>query len=49
MKVKRGLCRRGKGRIRKGNRGGEYDQSTVYACMEISLKLITSFNQKERN
>jgi hypothetical protein len=44
MKVKEDCeaCGSGKGRMRKGNKRGKYDQSTVYACMEISLKLLTS-------
>jgi hypothetical protein len=28
------ILKGGKG-MRKGNRGGEFDQSTLYACMEI--------------
>jgi hypothetical protein len=27
---------KGRGEIRKSNRGGEFDQSTLYACTEIS-------------
>jgi hypothetical protein len=27
---------KGKGEIRKSNRGGEFDQSTLYAYIEIS-------------
>jgi hypothetical protein len=38
--------------IRKSNRGGEFDQSTLYACMEMSqqnpLVQLIYANKKER-
>jgi hypothetical protein len=30
------LFRKRERRLKKSNRGGEFDQSTLYACMEIS-------------
>jgi hypothetical protein len=43
------LFKKGKG-IRKSKKGGEFDQTTLYACMEISqlnllIKLICANNK----
>jgi hypothetical protein len=36
------------GRMRKNNKGGENDQSTLYACMELSYKTHYFVQKKNR-